>query len=170
MKSFCTWKHFINGINGFYLCFCMCLRFQWTTSHLFLFEKKRTVSLTSIGPSPTPQFKSILRRSAFFTAQPSHPYMTTEKTIALTRFNLKKEWIWVRSSEVDEYTWHILQCRILQIIPWPINVVLLLWHFTGNYNTIPIIPSWEKLIQIQWNLPLANTLFPQFNKGSGHYV
>ena len=31
---------------------------------------------------------SILRRSAFFTVQLSHPYMTTEKTIALTRRTL----------------------------------------------------------------------------------
>ena len=31
---------------------------------------------------------SILRRSAFFTVQLSHPYMTTGKTIALTRRNL----------------------------------------------------------------------------------
>ena len=29
---------------------------------------------------------SILRRSAFFIVQLSHPYMTTEKTIALTRW------------------------------------------------------------------------------------
>ena len=29
---------------------------------------------------------SILRGSAFFTVQPSHPYMTTGKTIALTRW------------------------------------------------------------------------------------
>ena len=29
---------------------------------------------------------SILRRSAFFTVQLSHPYMTTGKTIALTRW------------------------------------------------------------------------------------
>ena len=36
--------------------------------------------------STTPQFKSIiLRRSAFFTVQLSHPYMTTGKTTALTR-------------------------------------------------------------------------------------
>ena len=28
---------------------------------------------------------SILQRSAFFTVHPSHPYMTTRKTIALTR-------------------------------------------------------------------------------------
>ena len=35
--------------------------------------------------SPTPHSKaSILRRSAFFTVQLSHPYMTTGKTIALT--------------------------------------------------------------------------------------
>ena len=31
---------------------------------------------------------SILRCSAFFTVQPSHPYMTTRKTIALTRRTL----------------------------------------------------------------------------------
>ena len=38
--------------------------------------------------SPTPQFKSIiLRRSAFLTVQLSHRYMTTGKTIALTRRN-----------------------------------------------------------------------------------
>ena len=35
--------------------------------------------------SPTPQFKGILPHSAFFTVQLSHPYMTTGKTIALTR-------------------------------------------------------------------------------------
>ena len=35
--------------------------------------------------SPVPQFKSILQRSAFFMVQLSHPYMTTGKTIALTR-------------------------------------------------------------------------------------
>uniref|UniRef100_A0AC11D685 Uncharacterized protein n=1 Tax=Ovis aries TaxID=9940 RepID=A0AC11D685_SHEEP len=32
---------------------------------------------------------SILRRSAFFTVQLSHPYMTTGKTIALTRLSGK---------------------------------------------------------------------------------
>ena len=33
---------------------------------------------------------SILRHSAFFTVQLSHPYMTTGKTIALTRWTLPK--------------------------------------------------------------------------------
>ena len=38
--------------------------------------------------SPTPQFKSIIFQcSSFFTVQISHPYMTTGKTIALTRWN-----------------------------------------------------------------------------------
>ena len=37
--------------------------------------------------SPTPQFRSInLQCSAFFIVQLSHPYMTTGKTIALTRW------------------------------------------------------------------------------------
>ena len=40
---------------------------------------------------------SILLRSAFFTVQLSHPYMTTGKTIALTRRTLvgKVIWIWI---------------------------------------------------------------------------
>ena len=36
---------------------------------------------------------SILRHSAFFIVQLSHPYMTTRKTIALTRWT----WVWVNS-------------------------------------------------------------------------
>ena len=50
------------------------------------------ISLQSKGlseSSPTLQFKSIiLRCSAFFTVQVSHPYMTKGKTIALTRRTL----------------------------------------------------------------------------------
>ena len=57
---------------------------------------------------------SILRRSAFFTVQLSHPYMTTGKTIALTMLSLKlvfiqemsniwsiiiSNYIWANSSE-----------------------------------------------------------------------
>ena len=34
---------------------------------------------------------SILRRSAFFTVQLSHPYMTTGKTKALTRRTLSRQ-------------------------------------------------------------------------------
>ena len=42
---------------------------------------------TSQESSPTPQLKaSILQLSAFFIVQLSHPYVTTGKTIALTRW------------------------------------------------------------------------------------
>ena len=44
---------------------------------------------------------SILRCSAFFTVQPSHPYMTTGKTIALTR------WTFV----TQPYCWPFTQSR-----------------------------------------------------------
>ena len=48
--------------------------------------------------SPTPQFKSInSSRSAFFTVQFSHPYMTTGKAIALTR------WTFVGNVSAFEY-------------------------------------------------------------------
>ena len=42
---------------------------------------------------------SILRCSAFFTVQLSHPYMTTGKTIALTRRTLVAfyKWTWIRN-------------------------------------------------------------------------
>ena len=50
------------------------------------------ISLQSKGFSrvfsnTTVQKHQFLRRSAFFTVQPSHPYMTTGKTIALTRWS-----------------------------------------------------------------------------------
>ena len=49
---------------------------------LDLLEVQRTLkSLLQLHNSKA----SILRPSAFFTVQPSHPYMTTGKTIALTR-------------------------------------------------------------------------------------
>ena len=44
---------------------------------------------------------SILRRSAFFTVQLSHPYMTTGKTIALTR------WTFVGQSNVSAFQYAI---------------------------------------------------------------
>ena len=44
------------------------------------------ISLQSKGLSRVFSNTTILRHSAFFTVQLSHPYMTTEKTIALTRW------------------------------------------------------------------------------------
>ena len=44
--------------------------------------------LSRVFSNTTVQKASIFQRSAFFTVQLSHPYMTTGKTIALTRKSL----------------------------------------------------------------------------------
>ena len=52
---------------------------------------------------------SILRHSAFFTAQLLHPYMTTGKTIALTR--------WTSVSEAISVLFNILSRFIIAFLP-----------------------------------------------------
>ena len=52
---------------------------------------------------------SILRRSAFFTVQLSHPYMTTGKTIALTR--------WTFSGEVMSLLFKMLPRLVITFLP-----------------------------------------------------
>ena len=52
---------------------------------------------------------SILPRSAFFTVQLSHPYMTTGKTIALTR--------WIFVGKVMSLLFNMLSAKSLQLCP-----------------------------------------------------
>ena len=52
---------------------------------------------------------SILRRSAFFTVQLSHPYMTTGKTIALTR--------WTFVGKVMSLLWNMLSRLVITFLP-----------------------------------------------------
>ena len=52
---------------------------------------------------------SILRRSAFFIVQLSHPYMTTEKTIALTR--------WTFLSKVMSLLFNMLSRLVIAFLP-----------------------------------------------------
>ena len=52
---------------------------------------------------------SILRRSAFFTVQISHPYMTTGKTIALTR--------WTFVSKVMSLLFNMLSRLVRTLLP-----------------------------------------------------
>ena len=66
---------------------------------------------------------SVLRRSAFFTVQLSHPYMTTGKTIALTRMSEKMKVVstWSVSlcsvvASPDEKDWG--QSHFPQPLPW----------------------------------------------------
>ena len=64
--------------------------FQWIFRNDFLYDWlvwSPCCPRDSQESSPTPQFKSInFQCSAFFIVQLSHPYMTTGKTIALTRW------------------------------------------------------------------------------------
>ena len=52
---------------------------------------------------------SILWRSAFFTVQPSHPYMTTGKTIALTR--------WTFVDKVTSLLFNMLSRLVITFLP-----------------------------------------------------
>ena len=52
---------------------------------------------------------SILRRSAFFTVQLSHPYMTTGKTIALTR--------WTLVGKVMSLLFNIMSTLVITFLP-----------------------------------------------------
>uniref|UniRef100_A0AC11DCE5 Uncharacterized protein n=1 Tax=Ovis aries TaxID=9940 RepID=A0AC11DCE5_SHEEP len=52
---------------------------------------------------------SILRCSAFFTVQLSHPYMTTGKTIALTR--------WTLVGKVMSLLWNMLSRLVITFLP-----------------------------------------------------
>ena len=58
---------------------------------------------------------SILQRSAFFTVQFSHPYMTTGKTIALTR--------WTIFGKVMSLFFNTLS-RFVTLLVWEMNAIL----------------------------------------------
>ena len=61
---------------------------------------------------------SILRHSAFFTVQLSHPYMTTGKTIALTR--------WTFVDKVMSLLFNMLSRLVITVLPGS-KCLLILW-------------------------------------------
>ena len=61
---------------------------------------------------------SVLRRSAFFTVQLSHPYMTTGKTIALTR--------WTFVGQVMSLLLNMLSRLVITFLPRS-NCLLISW-------------------------------------------
>ena len=65
---------------------------------------------------------SILRRSAFFRVQLSHPYMTTRKTIALTSRNFKFYFFY----KVEAIVWYITEWFIWRFL----NLSCLVYKFT----------------------------------------
>ena len=61
---------------------------------------------------------SILRHSAFFTVQLSHPYMTTGKTIALTRWTLVGKVMSLLLNMLSRLVLTFLPRRKRLLIPW----------------------------------------------------
>ena len=60
----------------------------WSPSEWTGWISLQSKGLSRVFSNTTVQKHQILWRSAFFTVQVSHPYMTTGKTIALTRWTL----------------------------------------------------------------------------------
>ena len=84
---------------------------------------------------------SILQCSAFFIIQPSHPYMNTGKTIALTRRTVEgKEFC----SERGSWTW-------IYIIYISGNILF----FTISFTSLKDIPSWPFQSEVHINSPLG---------------
>ena len=76
---------------------------------------------------------SVLRHSAFFTVQLSHPYMTTGKTIALTR--------WTFVDKVMSLLCNMLSRLIITFLPWsriwqPASIFLP-GKFHGQWSLVP---------------------------------
>ena len=63
---------------------------------------------------------SILRHSAFFTVQLSHPYMTTGKTIALTR--------WTLVSKVMSLLFNMLSRLVITFLPRRKRLLISWWQ------------------------------------------
>ena len=59
---------------------------------------------------------SIFRRSAFFTIQLSHPYMTTGKTIDLTR--------WTFVGKVMSLLFNVLSSLVITFLPWSKSLLI----------------------------------------------
>uniref|UniRef100_A0AC11DN48 Uncharacterized protein n=4 Tax=Ovis aries TaxID=9940 RepID=A0AC11DN48_SHEEP len=70
---------------------------------------------------------SILRRSAFFTVQLSHPYMTTGKTIALTRWTLVSKVMSLLLNTLSRFVITFLprsECLLMSWLQSPSAVIL----------------------------------------------
>ena len=86
--------------------------FQWTPRTDLLTVQGTLKSLLQHHSSKA----SILQRSAFFIVQLSHPYVTTGKTIALTRWTFVDKVMQSTSYEMLGWMKHKLESRLLEEI------------------------------------------------------
>ena len=72
---------------------------------------------------------SILWRSAFFTVQLSHPYMTTGRTIALTR--------WTFVGKVMSLLFNMLSRLVITFLSiFEVPQMILIWYLSGNPQSL----------------------------------
>ena len=102
---------------------------------------------------------SILQRSAFFTVQLSHPYMTTGKTIALTR------WTFVEPLNclLQNPAWFLPPLWSIWNYPCPHCCVLLTFQnllkfFSSSGHIYFVIGSYHPLITIMHFIPHPHNL------------
>ena len=80
---------------------------------------------------------SILQRSAFFTVQPSHPYMTTGKTIVLTRLTFVGKATSLLLNMLSRLVITFLPRRKCLLISWLQSLsAVILRYANQNYNEI----------------------------------
>ena len=80
---------------------------------------------------------SLLRHSAFFTVQLSHPYMTTGKTIALTR--------WIFVDKVTSLFFNMLSRLVVAFFP---RSKCLLISWLQSPSTVILVPKTTKSITV----------------------
>ena len=84
---------------------------------------------------------SILRRSAFFTVQLSHPYMTTGKTISLTRQTFISKVISLLFNMLSRLVTALLPRSKCLLISWLLSPsAVILEPKKMNYVTVSIFP------------------------------
>ena len=91
---------------------------------------------------------SVLRHSAFFIVQLSHPYMTTGKTIALTR--------WTFVDKVLSLIFNMLSSLVITFLPRS-KRLLISWLqspsaviFGAQKNTLTLFPLFPHLFAMKW--------------------
>ena len=88
---------------------------------------------------------SILRHSAFFTVQFSHPYMTTGKTIALTRWTFVDKVMSLLFNMLSRLVKTFLprsKCLLTSWLQLPSAVILEPQKIISNFHCFPIYLPW----------------------------
>ena len=110
---------------------------------------------------------SILRRSAFFTVQLSHPYMTTGKTIALTRWTLVSKVLSLLLNMLSRLVITFLPRSKRLLISWlqsPSAVILLTHIYSFSHQ------PWNQGPEEQWQALHSSWLNSEMLVCSGEKV